>query len=122
MTTIDGNLKITSITIHLSCKCDITSGGHANIIVSYKVGGGDWSSEKTISSQFGPNWKSLTWDGLSETGLDELQIRLKADIYATGAGGFVSVDVMYAEISFHSHSINICHNFILTLVFNNILN
>ena len=106
MTTIEDVEEVTSITVHLLCTCWISRGGYAKIECSYKFGGGSWSSVKTVGSQFGPAWKSFTWSGLSasKSQLDNLQIKLAAKIYATGFGGYVSVDVMYAEITYeHKH-------------------
>ena len=101
MNTIALDRKVASITVHLLCMCDVIGGGHAKIIVYYRIGnGGAWSSEKEVSSPFSKDWISFRWDGLSlsKNDIDNLQIRLTADIYASKFEGGVSVDTMYVEV------------------------
>ncbi len=106
MTTIEdyeGNMEIISITIHLYCKCQITTLGYAKIECNFRFGNnGDWFSKKSVQSPYGWEWKSFTWSNLSVSKfeLDNIQIKLRALIDASGFGGWVAVDAMYAEIEY----------------------
>ena len=105
MTTIEeneGNIEVLSITIHLYCKCQITTFGYAKIECSFSFGNEVWSSKKSVQSPYEWGWESFTWSGLraSKFALDNLQVKLRALIDATGFGGWVAVDAMYAEIEY----------------------
>ncbi len=107
MTTIDDpNLyRVVVITIYLYCECRITRFGLARIQCSFRFGSnGEWSTSKSVTSPFLLAWKSFTWNGLSvnKPQLDNLQIKLRAYIDATGWGGWVRVDAMYVEASYYT--------------------
>ncbi len=110
MTTQEEEKIIIAITIHLYCECQITTVGSAKIESSYRFGSqGEWSSVKSVISPFSMAWKSFTWDGLSvsKSQLDNLQIKLRAYISASGYGGWVQVDVMYVEVAYYSDEVKI---------------
>ncbi|MFX1344150.1 MAG: hypothetical protein ACFFBC_00095 [Promethearchaeota archaeon] len=93
-----------SIKIHLRCMAIVLHGGYARIQVTYRFGDeGMWKSPlRTVTSPFGWDWITFTWgaSGADELDIDELQVKLIADISASGEGGGVSVDVMYAEFEY----------------------
>jgi len=100
-------ITITSVTIHVLCRCGISSMGHARLNVNFEFSTSSWSSSKTVQAPFGEAWKSFTWSSLNieyKSGRDSFQIKLDADIYATGYGGWISVDAVYAEISYEYKS------------------
>ncbi|MFX1391573.1 MAG: hypothetical protein ACFE9Z_16025 [Promethearchaeota archaeon] len=101
MDTIGLDRRVASINVHLLCVCDVYLTGFARIKIYYRIGNeGAWSSEKVVSSPFSKDWVSFRWDGLSlsKSDIDNLQIRLTAEISTTGLEGGVSVDTMYVEI------------------------
>ena len=103
MTTPEEEKMVIAITIHLSCECQISTGGLAKIECSYRLGTEEeWSSVQSVRSPFSMAWKSFTWDGLSINQLDGLQIKLRAYISASGFGGWVQLDVLYVEATYYS--------------------
>lgn len=92
-----------TIIINLLCECFVTRLGYSRITAYYRFGDDDdWSSGKSVSSPFSMAWTSFTWNDIEilKSDMDELQIRLIANIDASGFGGWVTVDAMNAEITY----------------------
>ncbi|MFX1297344.1 MAG: hypothetical protein ACFFD2_21125 [Promethearchaeota archaeon] len=106
METVDYNInpeESITIKIFLYCECFVFHGGIARISVSYRFGNeGSWSSSKSVSSPFPMAWKTFSWTdiGVLKPDMNNLQIRLIGYIDASGIGGGIMVDAMYAEISY----------------------
>lgn len=95
--------KVVAINIFLLCQCEVYGSGSAQIHVFYRIGEtGQWSNYFTISSPFSESWISFRWDNLNydKEAIDELQIRLSADINSPNSNGIVIVDTMYVEIEY----------------------
>lgn len=102
--------EATTITIHLFCKCRVSVAGSAKIEVKYRLGlEGTWSSIQTVRSPFGKAWISFSWplSGIYNLGLDDLQVALSGSINANKFGGYVQVDVMYADIEYQTVGIDV---------------
>ena len=111
MDTISLERKVAAITVYLLCSCEITGGGWAEIDVYYRIGsGGAWSTLQKVEDPVSYEWIALRWEGLNldKDDIDDLQIRLSADIEASQFGGWVSVDTMYVEIEHIPEKIGVC--------------
>lgn len=103
---ITGYYDVTHISIHLRCQCLVSFGGYAKIIVQFRFSsGGSWSYPQAVTSPFGMAWKTFSWSvsGIDQSDLQDLQVGLAAVISANRYGGYVSVDVMYADIEYQEN-------------------
>ena len=85
----------TEVKVHMYGERSVGMADNPGIYISFD-GGDNWSPVKSTSFGYGYDWSTVSWTGLSETNVNDFEIKMQAGDMM--AGSFVNIDVLYVEI------------------------